>query len=179
MTRITPVSKEKASSKVKPLFEAIEKKLGRIPNIFLNMGNSSAVLEGYLSLSKAADDSTLSPKLREQLALVIGEANKCNYCLSAHSAIGKSIGLAETAITDARKGLASDKKEQAILQFAKKAVEKRGLISKEEVEALKKEGVTDQELTEIILIIALNTFTNYFNHITDPVIDFPVAAKTV
>lgn len=175
MARITEITAETASEEVKPLIDSIQKKLGKVPNIFKNMANSPAVLSGYLSLSDAAGKTSLSPSLREQISLVVGQTNHCNYCLAAHSTIGQSIGLSETDVINARKGHGKTPKEEAILQFAKSVVEKRGVISASEVEALKKAEVTDQELVEIILIISINIFTNYFNHITDPVIDFKVA----
>lgn len=175
MARITEITAETASPEVKPLIEAIQKKLGTVPNIFKNMGNSPAVLGAFLSLSDAAGKTSLSPSLREEIALVVGQTNHCNYCLAAHSTIGQSIGLSETDVINARKGHGKTPKEEAILQFAKSVVEKRGVVSATEVEALKKADVSDKELVEIILIISINIFTNYFNHITDPVIDFKVA----
>lgn len=175
MTRVTAVTLETATTEVKPLIESIQKKMGSVPNIFKNMGNSPAVLKAYLSMSDAASQTTLSPTLREELALIVGQTNHCNYCISAHSTIGKSLGLSDTDVINARKGHGKTPKEEAILQFAKSVVEKRGVITSSEVDALKKAGVSDKELVEIILVISINIFTNYFNHITDPAIDFKVA----
>jgi uncharacterized peroxidase-related enzyme len=177
MERIASVTKEKAMPEVREIYQNIEKKLGRIPNIFLNMGNSPAVLQGFFALSDAADKTSLSPKLREQIALVVSQTNDCNYCLSAHSAIAKSTGLNEESILQARRGEAQDLKTQAILRFAKAIVDKKGHLSSSEVEKLKDAGVSDRELVEIILVINLTIFTNYFNHITDPKIDFPIAPE--
>lgn len=177
MDRVTPITKEKASPAVKDIYQNIEKKLGRIPNIFLNMGNSPAVLQGYFALNDAADKTSLSPKLREQIALVVSQTNDCNYCLSAHSAIAKSTDLNEDSILQARKGESQDPKTQAILRFAKTVVEKKGHLSNTEVEMVKAVGVNDTELVEILLVINLTMFTNYFNHITDPKIDFPIVPE--
>jgi len=175
MSRVNQVTPEKASGKVKDFYEAIQKKMGRIPNIFLNMGNSPAVLEGYLSLSDAVGHTSLSPQLREQIALAVGQANHCNYCLSAHTTIAKGAGIADNDIIKARQGQSHDPKIQSILKFVKHVVETRGNINNHDVSNLKAAGVTDHELVEIILVIAINMFTNYFNHITDPKVDFPEA----
>lgn len=175
MTRIQPVTREEATKPVQEIYAAIEKKMGKVPNIFLNMGNSPAVLKGYLGLSEAANQTSLSPKVRELLALAVGQANHCNYCLSAHTAIAKGEKIADQDILLARKGQSPDKKTQSILTFAKVAVDKKGNVSESDIAALKKEGVTDAELVEIIMIITLNMFTNYFNIITDTKIDFPLA----
>lgn len=177
MSRVDTLPKEKASPAVKDLYQSIEKKMGKVPNILLTMGHSPAVLKGYLGLSEAVNQTSLNPKLREEISLIVSQSNQCNYCLSAHSAIAKMTGLSEKEILDARKGTSQDPKTQAILSFAKTVVEKKGAVSDQDVAALKAKGVTDTELTEIILTITLSIFTNYFNHITDPKIDFPVAAK--
>ena len=173
--RVNPVPPEKAPAEVKKLYDTIQQKLHALPNIFKNMGHSPAVLKGYLSLSEAASHTGFSPQLREQIALIIGQTNQCDYCLSAHTTIGKSLGLDEQSIIQARKGHASNSKEDAILQFCKQIVESRGHVTDEQVAKAKNAGVTDTELVEIILLVSLNTFTNYFNHITATAIDFPPA----
>ncbi len=177
MTRVQPVTPDKAQGQVKEIYAALEKKLGRVPNIFLNMGNSAAVLQGFLGLSEAVEKTSLAPKLREQIALIIGQANHCHYCLSAHTAIAQAAGIPEQEILLARQAQSKDPKTQAILAFAKEVVEKRAKINDEDVNTLKAAGVSDTEIVEIILVITINMFTNYFNHITDPKIDFPVAPK--
>lgn len=173
MTRVNSVTLEQANPKVKLTYDLIKKKFGRVPNIFQNMGNAPAVLEGYLAFNEAASHTKLSPVLREEISLTVGQANKCNYCLSAHSAGGKALGLDDAAIQSARKGQSKNPKDQAILQFAKQMVENRGHMSDEDVANLKNAGVNDEEMLEIVMLVALNIFTNYFNHLSDPKIDFP------
>lgn len=162
----------------KSLLDTIEKGLGRVPNIFRNMSNSPAVLKGYAVLSDAANHTTLPADLREEIALAIAETNRCGYCLSAHTAIAQSIKVPENDIFMARHADSKDPKRKAILHFAKLIVEKRGQVSDSDVEILKKAGVNDQEITEIVLIVILNIFTNYFNLVTDTAIDFPEVALT-
>lgn len=176
MSRIKCALPEKASGKLKELYNGIQQQMGRIPNIFQNLGNSPVVLEAFLKLNEAAEKTNLSPQLREQIALTIAQTNHCQYCLSAHTLIAKNKGLDEHIILEARGGIAHDPKTQAILRFAKQVVEKRGNLSEQDIEALKAGGINDSELVEIMLIININMFTNYFNHITDPNIDFPQSA---
>jgi uncharacterized peroxidase-related enzyme len=173
MARVTPVSPDKANKEVKDIYSSIEKSMGKVPNIFLNMGNSKAVLEGYLGLSKALNQTSLSPKLREQIALIVSETNQCEYCLSAHTAVAKIAGLPDQEILLARKGEAKDPKTQAILTFAKTIIDKRGHVTDQDLSKLKSAGINDTELVEIFLTTISTMFTNYFNHITDPTVDFP------
>ncbi len=91
MTRLQAIQPENASGDLKPIYEEMQKKMGKIPNIFKHMANSPVTLQAFLNLSQSLNKTTLSPKVREQIALIVAEENHCNYCLSAHSAIGKGL----------------------------------------------------------------------------------------
>lgn len=175
MSRVKPVTPEEAKGEVKEIYQSLQKNMGKVFNIFQNMGNSAVTLKGFLALSDAVNHTTLPPKLREQIALIVGQSNHCNYCLSAHSTIAKGCGLNDQDILNARHGESSNARDQAILKFAKQVVENRGNVSNQDVASLKAAGVNDTEFVEIILTIFLNMFTNYFNLITDPKVDFPSA----
>lgn len=177
MSRIHPLQKEMAPGNIKPVFEQMEKNMGMVPNIFLNMANSAEALQGYLKLSELSEKTSLSKSLREQIALVIAESNHCHYCLSAHSVLAKTAGLIDQEIMNARKGQAKNAKDQAILAFVKSVIEKRGNVSDKEIQSLKSQGVSDKELCEIMLVLALNTYTNYFNKVMNTEVDFPAAPK--
>lgn len=146
----------------KSLFDQVSKKFGRVPNIFRNMANSPAVLKGFLSIEEAGAQTSFSPDFREQIAIAVSQAHQCTYCLAAHTALLHS--LPKTS---------SDVKKEAILSFVEVLVKKKGHVSDIEVESLKNNGVSDQELTEIVLLVAISLFSNYFNLVTDPAVDFP------
>lgn len=88
MSRIKPVL-ETTHDGVRRSFDAIERQLGVVPNMMRTMAQSPRVLEGYLALSEALSRGLLPATLREQIALAVAEANACNYCLSAHAALGR------------------------------------------------------------------------------------------
>lgn len=152
--------------------QEMKKKIGMIPNIFGAMANSLEVLEGFQSMKEKTQSFSLSAALQEKMALFVAELNHCDYCIAAHTAMAKGEGLSEEQILQARKGNDTDAKYQAILSFTKEVVEKKGHVSSEQVELLKSAGVSDQEIVEITMIISLNIFTNYFNHIVDTEVDF-------
>jgi uncharacterized peroxidase-related enzyme len=179
MSRVKPVSVDEAQGEVKTIYQSLQKKMGKVINIFLNMGNSAPALKGFLGLSEAAEHTSIPPNLREKIALIVGQINHCEYCLSAHSAGAKRLGISEQDILKARHGEAEDPKNQAILKFAKIVIERRGQVSNQDVASLKAAGVSDAELVDIILLINVNIFTNYFNLITDPKIDFPIAPQLI
>ncbi|MDP1880366.1 MAG: carboxymuconolactone decarboxylase family protein [Parachlamydiaceae bacterium] len=179
MSRINPVKVEEAQGELKEIYQQLEKKMGKVINIFQNLGHSPAALKGMLGLMQAGEETSIPPQLREKIALIVGQTNSCNYCLSAHTSIAKKIGINDEDILKARHGKSEDLKSDAILQFVKTVVTEKGQISNQDVDLLKKAGVSDKELVEIILLINLNMFTNYFNLITGTPIDFPLAPENI
>jgi uncharacterized peroxidase-related enzyme len=176
MERINPVNFETAEGKVKQLLDAVKAKLGIVPNMTRAMAVSPSVLEAYLGFSGSLAHGVLPAKVREQLALDVGEANHCDYCVSAHTYIGKNVaGLSDQDILESRKGTATDAKTAALLKFARIVVSKQGVVDDSDVEAVRAAGYGDAEIAEVVAHVALNIFTNYFNNVAGTAIDFPKA----
>jgi uncharacterized peroxidase-related enzyme len=179
MERIKSIKPEEATGKAQDLLEGIQKKLGTTPNMMSTMAHSPAVLEAYLNFSDALAGGSLPAKLREKIALVVGETNGCQYCLSAHSAVGRMVGLSQEEILDSRRGESSEGKSRIALSFARKLVTERGRVNDSELTQVRKAGFSDGEIAEIVANAALNLFTNYFNHVADPQVDFPAVLPLV
>lgn len=177
MPRIQPVNKDNADPATANLLGTVKKKLGVVPNIIATMANSTAVANAYLGFSQSLSGGSLPARLREQIALVVGETNNCGYCVAAHTARGKGAGLTEAETCDARRAQSKDEKEEAALVFAQKVVSERGWISDEDVQHVRQAGYTDGEIGEIVANVALNIFTNYFNHVAGTEVDFPAAPE--
>ncbi len=176
MSRLpTPVSIEASPAASQPLLQAVKKQLGVVPNLFRLVGNSPAALEGYLGLNGALAKGALEAPTRERIALAVAEINGCDYCLSAHSYLGKNLAkLSDAEISANRDGGSTDPKAEAAVQFAVKLVNARGHVSEADVQAVKQAGYTDAQVIEIVLHVALNTLTNYVNEMAKTEIDFPV-----
>ena len=173
MPRLQPVTQETATPQTAEVLEAVKKKLGTVPNIIATMANSPAVAQAYLSFSQSLTTGSLCARLREQIALAVGETNGCDYCIAAHTTLGKGVGLSEQETCDARRCAASDSREQAALEFARKIVTERAIVCDQDVQQVRDAGYTDGEIAEIVANVALNIFTNYFNHVAGTEVDFP------
>jgi uncharacterized peroxidase-related enzyme len=156
--------------------DAIEKKLGVLPNMFRTFANAPVTLDAYLQLSELAGRSRLDARARERIALVVGESNDCGYCVAAHSVIGASVGLTAAQVAQARHGQAEGPRDAALLQLARRIVETRGHVPTTELDAFKAAGFDDGAILEVLLVVMLNVFTNYTNHIARTDLDFPEAA---
>jgi uncharacterized peroxidase-related enzyme len=177
MSRLNAINPDSAEGKAKELMDGVKQKLGMVPNFFRTMANAPAVLQAYLGFSGALKEGVLPDGLREQIALAVSEMNGCEYCVAAHTAIGKMVGLSEEELINSRRGTGSDAKVDAVLKFSRQAVEKRGWVSDEDVSALRNAGYGDTEIVEIVANIALNLFTNTFNHVAGTEVDFPKAPE--
>jgi uncharacterized peroxidase-related enzyme len=178
MPRFKTIDPATATGRTKELLDAVKQKFGMVPNITRLMANSPQVLEGYLGFSGALGGGRLDPQLRERIAIAVASANGCNYCLSAHTAVGQMIGLSQEELTAAQRGQSSSAKESAVLAFVTKIVRERGWVKDEDLTSLRQGGFDDGEIVEIIAATVLNIFTNYFNHVAETEIDFPLVKAT-
>jgi uncharacterized peroxidase-related enzyme len=176
MSRIpTPAAISDAPAASQPLLEAVKKQLGVVPNLFRLVANSPAALQGYLGLSGALGKGALPAATRERIALAVAEINGCDYCLSAHTYLGKNLAkLDEAEIAANRKGASNDPKADAAVRFAARVARERGHVNDEDLRAVKLAGYDDAQVIEIVQHVALNTWTNYINTVAETDIDFPV-----
>lgn len=173
MPRLAVVDPASAQGRAKELFDGPLK--GKHLNIFKGMANSGAALDAYVAMSGALAKGLLNAKEREVVQLAIGEANRCDYCVAAHTAIAKSAGLTEDQTLGARRILIDDPKLNALAKFARAVHEMRGRITDGDIQAFKSAGYTDGHAAEVIANIALATYTNFFNLANQTDIDFPAA----
>ncbi|KSV71114.1 hypothetical protein N183_28420 [Sinorhizobium sp. Sb3] len=151
----------------------IRSAFGIAPNMFRAVANSPAALASMWGSFGALGNGRLGAKLGEQIAVAVADRNDCNYCLAAHTALGRKAGATAEEMANAQRGKSSDPKTAAALTFAQKLVEARGQITDAEVRALRDAGYDDQDVVEIIAHVALNLFTNYINVALAVPVDFP------
>jgi uncharacterized peroxidase-related enzyme len=173
MSRIAAIDPSTAPATVRPLLDGVQKGLGVTPNLFRVAAQSPAALESLVSQFGAASKGSFNARTREAIALVVSEANACDYCLSAHTALGKQAGLNEDALGQARAAKSADAHLDVLLKLARTVVERRGRIGGAFEEA-RRAGVSDAEIVEVVANVALTTFTNYLNEVAGTDIDFPV-----
>ncbi|WP_010219889.1 carboxymuconolactone decarboxylase family protein [Sphingomonas sp. PAMC 26621] len=175
MSRLSiPETIDAAPAAAQPLLEGVEKKFGSVPNLFRLVGTSPAALEGYLALSGALGKGSIPAATAERVALAVAEINGCDYCLSAHTFIGKNlIKLDDAEIAANRAGGSNDATADAAVRFAAKIVRERGHVDDADLASLNAAGYDDAQVVEIVLHVALSTFTNYMNEVAKTDIDFP------
>lgn len=177
MAYIQPLERHQVDAATGATLDAVKAKLGVLPNMFRTFAHSPVALNAYMQLSGATAGGRLTARQREQIALAVGEANDCGYCLAAHTALGKGAGLSPAQIEQARDAQAEDPRDAALLRLASAIVRERGHVPTAELDAFKAAGFGDGDVLEVLVSVVLNIYTNYTNHLARTDIDFPVAVK--
>lgn len=177
MSRLFNQPIEQATGDAAQLFAGIKKTVGKVPNAYAVIGNNSPLaLQAMLTLEGSLGKSSLSTKDREIIKLAVSESAGCDYCLAAHTLMGKHAGLGGDEILALRHSQASgDAKADALATFVHTLSTTRGTVPAEAVAAVKAAGYTDQQIVDTLLTMSSINFTNLFNRVNDTELDFPAA----
>jgi len=173
MSRINVVTNETASTEQKALLDAIRSQLGMVPNFLKVFANSPVALRAFLGLHGITSEGCLDPQTRERIALGLAQQNACEYCLSAHTAIGRKVGLSSAEIEANRAGTSQNAKASAAVKFARSIAENTGEVTTAEITEVRNAGYSDAEIVEIITHVGMNVLTNMIGKASRIEIDFP------
>ena len=173
MSQFIVPTKEQVSPASQQAFDSLQKALGFVPNLFATMAHSDNGLPRYLAFSSAK--SSLSNKEKEVVNLVVSEVNGCEYCLSAHTVLGKMNGFSDEEILELRSGKSENTKIDALVKLSKEITEKKGSVADQTLEAFFQAGYNKGHVVDVIMQIGDKVVTNYLYSISQIPIDFPAA----
>jgi uncharacterized peroxidase-related enzyme len=168
-----------ATGRTAELFAGIKAKMGKVPNAYDTVGSNSPVaLEAILNFDGALASSSLSKKEIEAIKLTVSEAAGCDYCLAAHTLMGKMAGLSPEAMLAVRKGGSTgDARLDALAGFVRTVSTTRGTVPQAVVDQFRAAGFSDAQVVDTLYAISSITFTNLINRVNDTVVDFPAAPQ--
>lgn len=173
MSRVPLTTVDTAPNASRVPLAQIHGAFGTTPNMFRAVANSPAALASMWGSFAALGDGTLPAMLAEQVAVAIADRNRCEYCLAAHTALGRKAGASAEQMAQAQAGRSDDAKTAAALAFAIKVVERRADVDDSDIAALRAAGFDDGAIVELLAHVALNLFTNYVNIALAVPVDFP------
>jgi len=169
MTNFTFYTPENATVKVKEIFSGIQQTYGFIPNLFAYMAEAPTTLQAYLNLNDLVSKTSFTPAQQQIALLAVSVENECEFCSTAHHAIGKmSNANANTLSCTIAQSEISDPQDRALVQFATAITKSRGRPSEDEINDFINAGFSKQQILEVILIVSIKTLSNYINHLTNP-----------
>jgi uncharacterized peroxidase-related enzyme len=178
MSRLSHPALDQAPEAARPLFDQIRKAMGKVPNAYALIGSlSPAALKLMLEGDAALTKGTLSRPELEAIRVAVSAQNGCDYCVAAHSMVGKLVGLQPAELHRLRSGEAvDDARRAALVAFARHVAGTRGTVAPEHLQAILDAGYSPAQVIEILLAITLIGFTNLVNRVNDTTLDFPVPA---
>jgi len=175
MANITVPTKDQVSTKSQAIFDQLNSKLGMVPNLYATIGYSGDTLEQFLTFSGGAGNGTFKQKEIEAIKLAVSQVNNCEYCLAAHTALGKMSGFTEEETFELRKGTIEDSKLKALTQLAANIAQNRGHANQSLVDQFFAAGFDEKGLIDLVAVVTAVTFTNYVHGATKVPVDFPAA----
>lgn len=166
------LSKEEMPAESLKQIEQLEKSIGMIPNFHAVLAVSPQALKAYTTLHQLVTESAFTAEEMTVVWQTINVEHGCHYCVPAHVAValGMKVGqdiidalLNETALPT--------EKLETLRQFTLLIVRNRGNVSKQDVATFKSAGFTDRSITDVLLVLAQKTMSNYLNHMADTPVD--------
>jgi uncharacterized peroxidase-related enzyme len=161
MALVSYVPTSEAAENIRPRFEKVESRGHEVPNFLRVLAHSPELLEGFIVLNGALGRIKLDPKLRELAYIRASEVNSCGYCLQHHKKAGRKAGLEERQVneTDSYSGSEIyDDLQRDVLQYAEEVT--RNVVVTDELADRLKQKLTERELVELAVVVALANFTN-------------------
>lgn len=175
MEKFNVPTHEEVNPENQAIFENLKKSLGMVPNLYATMAHSNTALSNYLNFQNGK--TSFSNKEKEVINLVVSQYNSCNYCLSAHTAIGKMNGFTDDEIMAIRaNSISFNDKYKALANFALSIASTKGNPDQNALNAFFEAGYDKGNLVDLIIAIADKIVMNYLHNVTQVPIDFPQAS---
>lgn len=175
MKTISVPTREQVSPESQLLFDVLQKRMGKVPNLYAAMGYSPFVLQSFMNLDDTLSKGVFNPKEREAIALIVSEINSCQYCLAGHTMAAIKRGFTKEETLEIRKGNVEDARLNAIIQLAKEVTENKGNPSEDALTNFYNAGFDEAAVMELVGFVIVRIFTNYIFAITNVPVDFPLA----
>lgn len=156
------------------IFDDLKQRLGTVPNLYATLAHSETALGNYLAFQTAK--SSITGKAREVVNLVVSQTNECEYCLAAHTRVGRMSGFTDAQMLEIRSGRAGfDPKLDALARLVHDIAVRRGHADDTLIQAFFEAGWTTANLVDTIVAIGDRTVMNYLHAATKVPVDFPAA----
>ncbi|TAK35693.1 MAG: carboxymuconolactone decarboxylase family protein [Chloroflexota bacterium] len=127
MARIRFVDTETAEPEVAGVLRRVEKNGARVINIHRMLGNSSAVLDPFLTLGNSLlTKAKLEARLREMAIMRVATLSGSQYEWQQHRALSLAVGVTESQLADLahwQDSGAFDAKDRAVLAYVDEVIQ--------------------------------------------------------
>lgn len=148
--------------------EAVQSRMGFIPNLFGGLAEAPPALEAYLALDELLRRTSLSPAEQQVVLLSASVENHCAFCVAAHSSGALKAGASREVVDALRDGdEVPDARLGALAAFTQAVVRERGFVDERHMESFLEAGFSRANVLEVIMAVGMKTLSNYANHILE------------
>lgn len=169
--------REQVSEASQLIFDQLQKRMGKVPNLYATIGYSGSALKGFMDFDGALSHGVFTGKEREAIALIVSEINACTYCLAGHTLAAMKNGFSKEDTLNIRRGKTADAKLNAVIALAKSVIVNKGHADAQALADFYAAGFTEAAIMELIGLVTVRIFTNYVFALTEIPVDFPAAEK--
>lgn len=150
----------------------VQEKTGFVPNVFLALAHRPEEFRAFFQYHDALmeKEGGLSKAEREMIVVATSGLNQCIYCVVAHGAIlrirQKNPLIAEQVATNYRKADITQR-QKAMLDFAVKVSQEAYSVGDADIEHMRAQGFTDEDIWDIGAIAAFFALSNRMANLTD------------
>jgi uncharacterized peroxidase-related enzyme len=163
MNRFVAHTPASANGRAAEALSGIWQRHGSAGAMVRTMAGSPALLVGYLDLSRAMKRAKLDRRISERISLAVQDRLGCEFCLTAHTDAARSLGIDDDEIAAARRGTSADPRIAAMVRFGHDVHTEPGAITDRDLDELRALGFTDEEILDVVGLVALNVITGSLN----------------
>lgn len=172
MATLTPHTIESAPQGSKMTLRAIQKRNGFISNLMATFASSPTLLNGYVGLDTAWEESSFTAQERQLIFLAASVENRCRYCVAAHATELKGLRFNPEYIQAVRnRDALGDPRLDALVTLTRELVAERGFVTPKTWERFVGAGFNEVALLEVLIGVALKIISNYLDNLAPIAID--------
>ncbi len=165
MAYIQQIEPADATGNVKEFYDDLVEMAGDVPNIVKLSSLKLAAMRASRDLYQSVlhHESGLSMEQKEMVSTLVSEINGCVYCVERHGASLRELTNDAALPTQIRvdyQEAAVDERTMLMLRFAEKLTRHPDSMSEEDVVVLRVAHMTDEEILDLVQLIAYFNYTN-------------------
>lgn len=134
------------------IVDKIETAIGEIPNTFNALEEHCPTAVGAMLADGSLATGALNRHDQATINLVISHVAGCDYCVAAHSMLGRLAGLTPAELLQIRKDEPTgNAKRDALVRFMHRLARTGGFINDDDFGTIKAAGYSDEQLVDISL----------------------------
>lgn len=161
-----PLTKEQIPEELHGVYETLNDKFGRVPNLFAVMANCGHGLATFFPFfAKIMHEGKVDVRFKELAYLKASYVNGCEYCVAAHRPMAIDAGVTPKQIRSLhfyKEAEVFDEKERATIWFAD-VLTRGAVMASNDMHEHMSAHYGPEEIVELALVIAAANVTNMFS----------------